>query len=154
MTIGINPDNIVVGGRTINEAALELIRYCKHHGIEDAIIKAVIDDRPDHPNDGFLKALSTPTAGTLCALDIQCRFAVLNAANPHRQIRIRMGLHTGEVISQGIEYSGDTVNVAARIVPLAKGGQIVVSETVKSLCGDKLALSFKDHGRHTLMGVR
>ena len=48
-------------------------------------------------------------------------------------VRVRMGLHTGEAHLAGDDYGGFDVNRAARIAAVGHGGQIVLSETTRSL---------------------
>ena len=43
------------------------------------------------------------------------------------QVRVRMGLHTGEAQERGGDYFGPAVNVAARIMAAGHGGQILCS---------------------------
>lgn len=45
-------------------------------------------------------------------------------------IRVRIGFHFGEVICEGNDVFGDTVNVAARIASLAKADKILTSQNV------------------------
>jgi class 3 adenylate cyclase len=97
-------------------------------------------------------AFSSPKDGVLCALKIECEFALWNASHPQETMLVRIGLNTGEVISAEGDYEGDPVNAAARITEKAKGGQIIVSDRVKLLCEDKLAINFIDLGLHTLRG--
>jgi hypothetical protein len=47
--IGINRENIVVNGRTIDEAADALIRRCRQEGKDEKLIFVVLDDRPACP---------------------------------------------------------------------------------------------------------
>ena len=65
-------------------------------------------------------------------------------------VRVRMGLHTGEVISEEGDYFGMNVILAARIAAQAVGGEILVSEEMrdaaKSGNGNGNGLSF-DGGR-------
>ena len=53
---------------------------------------------------------------------------------------VRMGLHTGEVVHRDEDYLGSDVNRAARLVALAHGGQILVSETTEILLRNAVAL--------------
>ena len=48
-------------------------------------------------------------------------------------IRVRMGLHTGEVEERGGDYFGPAVNRAARLMAVAHGGQVVCSEVTAGL---------------------
>jgi len=42
--------------------------------------------------------------------------------------KMRIGIHTGPMLYSGGEVFGDTVNVAARLCDLAKGGQSIISQ--------------------------
>ena len=53
-------------------------------------------------------------------------------------IRVRIGLHTGEVEERDGDYFGPSVNRAARLMATAHGGQVVVSEVTAALCRDRL----------------
>ena len=59
-----------------------------------------------------------------CAYDIQraTREFNLSLAND-RRIHLRVGVHVGEVVESEGDISGDAVNVASRIEPLAKSSQ-------------------------------
>jgi class 3 adenylate cyclase len=48
-------------------------------------------------------------------------------------IRVRIGLHTGEVIRDAGDFFGRNVNLAARIAAMAQGGEVLVSSLVKEL---------------------
>ena len=57
-----------------------------------------------------------------------------------RVVRVRMGLHTGEVTRSGDDYVGIDINRAARIAAAGHGGQVVVSVATRGLVGDALPL--------------
>jgi class 3 adenylate cyclase len=67
-------------------------------------------------------------------------------------LRVRMGLHTGEAAVRGAGYVGLDVHRAARICSAGHGGQVLVSSTTRELVAHALAaeLSLRDLGRHTL----
>jgi class 3 adenylate cyclase len=52
------------------------------------------------------------------------------------ELRVRMGIHTGEPAEDGDRYVGLGVHRAARIGAAAVGGQVLVSETTRSLLRD------------------
>jgi predicted ATPase/class 3 adenylate cyclase len=68
------------------------------------------------------------------------------------EIRVRMGVHTGEAHLAGDDYGGFEVNRAARIASVGHGGQIVVSSATRSLVESALPsdVSLRDLGRHAL----
>jgi class 3 adenylate cyclase len=54
-------------------------------------------------------------------------------------LRVRMGLHTGEAAVRGASYVGLDVHRAARICSAGHGGQVLVSSTTRELVADALA---------------
>jgi class 3 adenylate cyclase len=54
------------------------------------------------------------------------------------EVRVRMGLHTGEPAVGAEGYHGLDVVRAARICSVGRGGQILVSETTRVLVGNQL----------------
>ncbi|HYM66393.1 MAG TPA: adenylate/guanylate cyclase domain-containing protein, partial [Patescibacteria group bacterium] len=68
------------------------------------------------------------------------------------QIRVRVGLHTGEAPLMGNEYIGLDVHHAARVAGAAHGGQILLSEATRALVSGSLppGLALRDLGTHRL----
>ena len=71
------------------------------------------------------------------------------------QVRVRMGLHTGEAHLAGDDYGGFEVNRAARIAAVGHGGQIVLSDPTRALIAARLpsGVAIHDLGRHALKDV-
>ena len=74
---------------------------------------------------------------------------------PDVDIRVRMGLHTGEAHLAGDDYGGFDVNRAARVAAAGHGGQIVLSSTTRGLVESSLpdGVLIRDLGRHALRDV-
>lgn len=68
----------------------------------------------------------------------------------NESVCVRMGLHTGDVRLSGDTYIGLSVHQAARIASAAHGGQILISETTRSLLGNIADLEVTDLGQHRL----
>jgi predicted ATPase/class 3 adenylate cyclase len=68
------------------------------------------------------------------------------------QVRVRIGLHTGEALADGDNYVGQEVHRASRICDAGHGGQIVVSQTTAELARDSLpaGVTLSDLGEHRL----
>ena len=68
------------------------------------------------------------------------------------QVRVRIGLHTGEATLVGNEYLGLDVHRAARVASAGHGGQVLISETTRALVEHALppGLTLKDLGLHRL----
>jgi class 3 adenylate cyclase len=71
------------------------------------------------------------------------------------QVRIRIGLHTGEPTLTDTGYVGLAVNTAARVCFAAHGGQIVLSSAArKAIEASSFAgVAFRDLGLHELQGL-
>jgi predicted ATPase/class 3 adenylate cyclase len=69
-----------------------------------------------------------------------------------RTVRVRMGIHTGQVVLIGSEYVGLPLHTAARIAAAGHGGQVLVSEATRVLAADELpeGLALRDLGQHRL----
>ncbi|HEY6570295.1 MAG TPA: adenylate/guanylate cyclase domain-containing protein [Candidatus Limnocylindrales bacterium] len=66
-------------------------------------------------------------------------------------VRVRMGIHTGEVLVVGGDYVGIEVHRAARVAAAAHGGQIIVTDATRTLAGEPDgAISMRDAGEHRL----
>jgi predicted ATPase/class 3 adenylate cyclase len=65
-------------------------------------------------------------------------------------IRVRMGMHTGEVQIVDGDYVGMSVHIAARVASAGHGGQILATDVTTGLAGDPPA---RDLGRHQLKDV-
>ena len=63
----------------------------------------------------------------------------------------RAGISAGESISEDDDLYGTAVIQAARVMGIADGGQILVTDTVRNLVAGK-DYRFADHGTHDLKG--
>ena len=98
--------------------------------------------------DSFVVAFARASEAAACALELQ--------RAPLAPIRLRIGVHTGEVqLRDEGNYVGPTINRTARLRDLAHGGQTVLSGTTEDLVVDALPADawLTDLGRHELRGV-
>jgi TolB-like protein/Tfp pilus assembly protein PilF len=104
--------------------------------------------------DGFLSEFPSVVNAVACAAAIQKAMAAGNTDQPEdRQIQLRIGVHLGDVISEGGDVYGDGVNVAARIEGLAPPGGVAVSAMVHDNVGSRLELTFEDMGEQQLKNI-
>ena len=76
---------------------------------------------------------------TRCAVEMQNTLKDWNReAAPERRIRIRIGIHVGDVVHKDGKVMGDTVNIAARIEPLAEPGGICLTQQVYDQLRNKM----------------
>jgi len=75
-----------------------------------------------------------PDAGSAVQAACEMQLRLLNPhEQPGAQLTIRIGVHYGPVLVEGDDVYGDTVNVAARMLEFAAGGQIITTETTVGL---------------------
>jgi predicted ATPase/class 3 adenylate cyclase len=125
-----------------------------HHRIVDGAAARHGGTRIDAAGDGLF--MSFPTArGALSAVVEAQRELEAHAWPDSAEVRVRMGIHTGEPMSATTGYIGIDVHRAARICAAAHGGQILVSQAAQSLLGSALPaeVTLRDLGDHRLRGI-
>jgi class 3 adenylate cyclase len=82
--------------------------------------------------DGFMIACQSARRALNCATAVQRDLASRNLGEDE-PIRVRMGLHTGEVLKDADDFFGKHVILASRIAGMARGGEILVSSLLREL---------------------
>jgi class 3 adenylate cyclase len=90
----------------------------------------------DTQGDGFFVAFGGATQAGLCALDIQ-RALAAHRWTGGAQVRVRIGIHTGQAVSDRGAYTGLAVHRAARICAAAGGGLVLISQATQTLIEDE-----------------
>ena len=101
--------------------------------------------------DSFFAAF--PTAGGALAAAVEAQRQLDAHQWPEEApIRIRIGLHTGEASLAGADYVGLDVHRAARIAAAGHGGQVLLSDTTRSLVESTLpeGVTARDLGQRRL----
>jgi class 3 adenylate cyclase len=83
--------------------------------------------------DELMAAFRTPTSAFAAAVEIQRRMTEmppLPFSEGKLRVQLRMGFHFGTALREHDDFFGDTVNIAARIVSLAKANQILTTGDV------------------------
>jgi adenylate cyclase len=88
--------------------------------------------------DGFLAEFDSALRAVECAIDIQQHLRTRNSASGVTPIRLRIGIHLGDVERRGSDIFGDAVNIASRIEPLASPGGVCISGEVFSQVRNKI----------------
>src|SRR5579862_3133638 len=97
--------------------------------------------------DGFAAAFSR--AGDAVAAGARAQAELGREPWPEQaQLRVRMAVHTGEVVERGGNYFGTPVNQAARLMAVAHGGQVLCSAVTAELVRAEVPLV--DLGLHRL----
>src|SRR5437016_6510974 len=104
--------------------------------------------------DSFLVEFSSAMDAVRCAYDIQRTTREFNFSAPAEQkLHLRIGVHLGDVVESEGDISGDAVNIASRIEPLAEDGGVCLSRQVYDHVQNKIDLSLVSLGSKTLRNV-
>jgi class 3 adenylate cyclase len=94
--------------------------------------------------DGLLLTFPAAEAAVLACLEL------VDVSGP---LRLRAGIHLGDVVVRRDDVVGHVVNVAARVTESAKGGQVLVSAPVRDEVGDLRGVKFGRARRRRFHGV-
>jgi len=104
--------------------------------------------------DGFLVEFSNALEAVRCAYEIQRASREVDLSrSPERRIHLRVGVHLGDVVDDGGDISGDAVNVASRIEPLAEAGGVCITRQVYDQVQNKIDLTMTSLGAKTLKNL-
>jgi TolB-like protein/Tfp pilus assembly protein PilF len=104
--------------------------------------------------DAFLVEFPNALDAVRCAYDIQRTTREFNISIPEeKRIHLRVGLHLGDVVESQGDISGDAVNVASRIEPLADDGGVCITRQVYDHVASKFELPLMSLGPKALKNV-
>lgn len=124
--------------------------------IHDLVVKRAIEANGGEVfatgGDGFAVAFGDPDDALRTAVQTQDRLADAPWGETVR-LQVRMGIHSGSAEQRDDDYFGPTLNQAARLMAAGHGGQVLMSETTRSLL-DPDAWALRDLGRHRLKDIK
>jgi len=137
---------------------MELLR--EHNTIVRQKLKAHGGFEVKSEGDGFMVAFQSAGKALACASAIQKTLFERNGSTDE-PVKVRIGLHAGEVIKEGEDFFGRNVIMAARVASKAQGGEILASGVLKALLagsdvswGEKRTVELKGlSGKHEIWAV-
>jgi predicted ATPase/class 3 adenylate cyclase len=126
------------------QAAIMRAALTKHGGREEGT-----------EGDSFFVVFDSAVAAVEAAVEAQ-RALASEPWPAGGEVTVRMGLHAGEASTSAAGLVGLDIHRAARIAASAHGGQVVVSEAVRTLVAADLAggISLRSLGSHRLKDLR
>jgi class 3 adenylate cyclase len=133
-----------------------------HHILVERLVSHHDGQVVRYERDGFLASFNSAHAGLHGAVELQRTFEGAVSAGDH-PLAFRLGLHSGFVISDSDQLLGRNVVLAARIAAHARGGEILVSSSLKQYTERDPSFTFESrgelhfkglHGEHELYAVR
>ena len=132
--------------RDVRERHRELLRtaFAAHDGYEQST-----------EGDSFFVLFRRAPDAVAAAVDGQ-RALAAESWPEGAEVRVRMGIHTGEVEQIGGDVIGYDINRTARITGIAHGGQVLISDATRALTGEALpdGVTLLDLGRQRLKDLR
>jgi class 3 adenylate cyclase len=130
-------------------------RYADVLGEHQRLLRAAFDEhhgREVHTEgDAFFVAFARASDAIAAAVSAQ-RSLASRPWPEDVEVRVRMGVHTGEAEVRLDDYVGLDVHRAARICAAGHGGQVLISSSTRELVDDELPddVAFRDLGEHRL----
>lgn len=97
--------------------------------------------------DGWIIAFNSPVQAIDAAIRVQERLAAESG------LRLRIGIHHGEVLKDELDFYGSAINLATRIQVEAPPGGVMISEELLKMLPDTLTVKFSDAGSFRLKNI-
>ncbi len=119
----------------------------RHEAVVRPMVERYHGEWVERTGDETLSSFSSALDAVNCALAVQAKL------DGDPDLRLRIGIHQGDVTFDAAGVSGDGVNVAARVRPLAEPGGIAISDEVHHSVQGRPHLEFRSLGRRKLKNV-
>ncbi|MGE0827005.1 MAG: adenylate/guanylate cyclase domain-containing protein [Candidatus Binatia bacterium] len=113
--------------------------------VHNRLVQQAVDEHHGHViktiGDAFLVEFPSVVHAVQCAQQIQQQLEMRNAEQEKtEQIRVRIGIHLGDIVQKDGDVFGDGVNIASRLQTLAEPDTICLSDVVYRDVAKKLVL--------------
>jgi adenylate cyclase len=119
--------------------------------LRDESFRPIVEEHGGHVvksmGDGWIVEFSSISNAVEAAIAVQTKLV------DHDTIRLRMGVHIGDVVFENEDVFGDGVNVAARLESIAAPGQILISDTAQNSLDHATAQNFVSGEERQLKGI-
>jgi class 3 adenylate cyclase len=126
-------------------------------GVHNTILREQFREFRGHEakrlGDGFLVLFASARDGMNCAISIQRRLDEVRT-DSGEPIRVRIGLHIGEVLWDENDIFGSAVNFAARVSAEAQGGEVLISALLREVMAVSGEFHFAEQREVPLKGFK
>jgi class 3 adenylate cyclase/tetratricopeptide (TPR) repeat protein len=102
--------------------------------------------------DGFLISFTSDVSAVRAAGAIQRALDEHNSADPQHAVEVRIGIHSGQIAERDGDLLGQAVQLVARVMTEAGGGEILITDEVRKQAEPQLDFIFLDSGLFWLRG--
>lgn len=108
----------------------------------------------DIAGDGVFLIFDEPTDAVSFAVSIQKKLGAQNEGiEASKQIWFRVGINVGDILVDGTELSGDSINIASRIEAFAQPGRVCISGVTYEEVSEKLLLGYEYLGAQEFKNI-
>jgi len=126
-----------------DEAATAML--AEHHRLVGPVVRSRGGRIVKRLGDGLLLAFPSSEAAVYAALEL--------VPTAPESLRLRAGVHCGEVVATRDDVIGHVVNVAARVADSAKGGEVLVTGDIRKSVGDLRGVTFSRLRNRSFKGL-
>jgi adenylate cyclase len=132
--------------------------WVKVLGDHEKLVRSCVDKHQGHvvksQGDGFMIVFGDPASGVRAAVDVQRSLSGAGARRLRRaDVKVRIGLHVGPAVSRDGDYFGRNVALAARVAAHAEGGEILISDELRSVLDTDVGFDLVPVGEVELKGL-
>ena len=136
-------------GRRLQQVHFDLLEQSLTTGTEQNLGRIV-----DTAGDGAFACFSSADAAVQAMVALQSRITHENANQPRAsQLSVRVGLHWGHVLTDGVQVTGDAVNLCARLVATARASEVRLSRDLFQQLSPDLRQLCRPLGQVNLKGI-
>jgi class 3 adenylate cyclase len=150
--------------------AADVVGYSRLMGIDEegthAALKAILRELGDPKiaehrgrifkttGDGLLAEFASAVDAVRCAVELQHGMSERNAGvSADKLIQFRIGINVGDVLADGDDILGDSVNIAARLEGIAEPGGVCLSAAAFEQFRGKIDIAVADMGEQDLKNI-
>lgn len=135
----------------LGDEAVDGIRR-QHFDLLSTAVRRAGGREGKRPGDSVMAIFGSAVDAVSCAIAIQ-RAAASAGVSLEASLAVRSGIDAGEVTEDDGDYHGSAVNDAALLCQAATGGQILASDLVRSLVGNRGGHRFRHRAARSLKGL-
>lgn len=122
-----------------------------HNKIVRAALGKYAGKEVKHTGDGIMACFSSTSKSVQAAIHIQEELKKYREQEDNLPIHVKIGLNSGEPVTEGDDFFGAAVQLSARLCDLSEPDQILTATVVRDLCMGKM-IQFNDVGKVQLKG--
>ncbi len=132
---------------------IELLRM--HNKIMNEVISKFNGNIMEIVGDAFVVSFNSAVKAVGCGVAIQEKFKNYNSLkSQNEEIKLRIGIHLGDLVEFEGKYKGDAMNIAARIQQNAKESEVWMSESVYLAVRGKIKFNFNKVGLRNFKNIK